>query len=54
MFSVNHLVFQRLLELADFVREEEMKWMHRSKDKVFLEGVSNTKFFQLKASELEF
>lgn len=28
--------------------------MHRSKDKVFLEGVSNTKFFQLKASELEF
>jgi hypothetical protein len=36
--------------LATLLREEEMKWYQRAKVKELLEGLSNTKYFQLVAN----
>lgn len=36
-------------KLAKILREEELKWLQRSKD--LMEGDSNTKYFQIKASD---
>lgn len=37
-------------QLHTLLREEELKWYQRSKEKDLLEGDNNTKYFQLKAS----
>jgi hypothetical protein len=37
--------------LAQLLQEEEIKWYQRAKVKDLLEGDSNTKYFQLVASE---
>lgn len=38
------------LHLQKILREEEIKWLQRSKEKDLLEGANDTKYFQLKAS----
>lgn len=38
------------LHLQKLLREEELKWHQRSKEKELLEGDNSTKYFQLKGS----